>query len=174
MKHLPPTRFTPPTLSEEDHTLWHASLTEVQPLHGKAYYLADIYTPPTKKIPIHSPIFSELSFDDDRGLYAFDPHTLRRLTRQRIHPDMTVDLHDLTQTEAHARLVRTIEDMMLRRQRILLVITGKGTTERPSILRAILPRWCEEAPLRGRVIALHHATQPHGGKGAFYLHLRAL
>ena len=40
------------------------------------------------------------------------------------------------------------------------------------ILRQVVPRWLNEAPLRPLVLAIHRAQQKDGGEGALYVLLK--
>jgi DNA-nicking Smr family endonuclease len=56
--------------------------------------------------------------------------------------------------------------------RVLLVITGKGRSSRPGLIRAGLADWLDASRHRPRIAALRPAHRRHGGGGAFYLVLR--
>ena len=66
--------------------------------------------------------------------------------------------------------------------RNLLVITGKGRPKgqgevaeygkREGILKSIVPKWLDESPLRGLVLAFTTSQREHGGAGALYVLLR--
>ena len=65
-----------------------------------------------------------------------------------------------------------VEDGISQGQRLLLVITGKGRTDRPGRIRHELSHWLEHDNLRRHVAALRPASLRHGGAGAFYLILK--
>lgn len=100
-----------------------------------------------------------------------DRATATRLRKGEIAIDATLDLHGLTQKEAHAALLGHIARAHALGQRCLLVITGKG--ERATgVLRAGVPRWLNEQPARAHVLAFASARPRHGGEGALYVLLR--
>lgn len=80
-----------------------------------------------------------------------------------------LDLHGLTESEAHERLSVFIEAAFGRSKRLVLVITGKGGE---GVLRANMPRWCDVPPLDECVLAVRAAAPHHGGEGAYYVLLR--
>jgi DNA-nicking Smr family endonuclease len=82
-----------------------------------------------------------------------------------------LDLHGLTQDEAHRALTRFIEASSRAGLRQVLVITGKGR-QGEGVLRGAVPRWLAEDSLRGRVLAASPAAPRDGGSGALYLRLR--
>ena len=59
----------------------------------------------------------------------------------------------------------------LRGNRCVLVITGRSLRH-GGTLRAMTPRWLDEAPNRRRVLAYAEAQLRHGGEGALYVLVR--
>ena len=93
-----------------------------------------------------------------------------------------LDLHGMTQRQAHAALIDFIQTSFDDRKRNLLVITGKGRSKgedevagyrkREGILKSIVPKWLDEPPLRSLVLAFTTSQREHGGAGALYVLLR--
>lgn len=77
-----------------------------------------------------------------------------------------IDLHGLTQNEAHKALADFLQTTPAKG---VLIITGAS-----GILRNMVPLWLESPLLSKRIISASNATQEHGGIGALYLRLRAL
>ena len=102
---------------------------------------------------------------------GIDKATLAKLTRGEIAIDARLDLHGLTQVEAHRALDRALDSGARRGLRLLLVITGKGPGG-DGILRRALPGWIESGPHAARVLRVVPAQARHGGGGAFYVYLR--
>lgn len=116
--------------------------------------------------------------------FGLDGATGERLRRGKIAPEATLDLHGLTQAQAHARLAQFVRLGHEAGSRCLLVITGKGSPSREErsagfviaerskagVLRMMVPRWLEE--MRAMVTGVQSAHQRHGGAGAFYVYLR--
>ena len=113
---------------------------------------------------------------------GIDKRQAERLRRGRTEIDARIDLHGMTQAEAHRRLDAFIHASIKAGRRCVLVITGKGLTPKGSmaemsgrgagVLRAAVPRWLNELPLRGHVIAVSHAQPKDGGHGALYVLLK--
>jgi DNA-nicking Smr family endonuclease len=95
-----------------------------------------------------------------------------RLKRGRLPIDATLDLHGLTQSEAHAAVQGFVARAAERGRRTLLIVTGKGRRDGVGVLKSALPRWLNEAPVRDDILALAEARPEHGGSGAFYVLLR--
>jgi len=122
------------------------------------------------------------------AVLGVDGATAERLRRGKIEPDARLDLHGLTQAQAHARLFAFVRRGHDGGARCLLVITGKGAPasrasddlrpfvmpERPKagVLRTLVPRWLEEDEMRSLVAGVQAAHQRHGGAGAVYVYLR--
>lgn len=117
--------------------------------------------------------------------FAVDGATAERLRRGKIEPDATIDLHGMTQAQAHSRLVAFVRRGHELGNRCVLVITGKGSPmareetgrgfvmperSKAGVLRTLVPLWLEE--LRAVVTGVQSAHQKHGGGGAFYVYLK--
>ncbi len=102
---------------------------------------------------------------------GLDKRSAQRLRRGQTEIEARLDLHGLTQTEAHRALNAFVAGQQAAGRRCVLVITGKGERGE-GILRQALPRWLAEAPNAGRILAIEQAQPRHGGDGAFYVLLR--
>lgn len=102
----------------------------------------------------------------------------QRITRGQVEIDAAIDLHGLTQPEAHAALVGFLRARAAGGARLLLVVTGKGRprlgsdTGETGVLRRAVPHWLRADELRGIVMGFEDAGLPHGGLGALYVRLR--
>ncbi|MDH3242384.1 MAG: Smr/MutS family protein [Alphaproteobacteria bacterium] len=125
---------------------------------------APLSTPPAQPV-------EPLSAGPAAGL---DKRTAQRLRRGQLRIDGRIDLHGMTQAEAHANLVRFITGSAARGRRCVLVITGKGLRggAGTGVLRVQLPRWLNEPALRPLILSFTPAQPKDGGGGAFYVYLR--
>ena len=85
-----------------------------------------------------------------------------------------MDLHGLTQSEAHGALLHFLHAASARGARLVLIITGKGGRgdgER-GVLRRQVPQWLALPDLRDLVVGFEDAHVAHGGEGALYVRLR--
>lgn len=104
---------------------------------------------------------------------GIDKRTDEKVRRGRAAIDGRIDLHGLTQSEAHDALIGFVRRSYAQGRRLLLVITGKGGMPRgEGVLRSSVPRWLHESPVRDLVLAVHQAQPHHGGGGAYYVYLR--
>jgi len=94
--------------------------------------------------------------------------------KRGLHPiEDRLDLHGMTQAEAHRALAGFIHKSRDAGRRCVLVITGRGFGPTgPGILKLAVPRWLEEAGLRRHILAVAPAQPRDGGAGAVYLLLR--
>jgi DNA-nicking Smr family endonuclease len=99
----------------------------------------------------------------------------QRLARGTLAIDARIDLHGLTQSEAHAALARFLRRAQADDARFVLVITGKGArfpgAER-GVLRRQVPLWLGLPEFRAYVVGFEDADTTHGGQGALYVRLR--
>lgn len=102
----------------------------------------------------------------------------RSLARGSEGIDARLDLHGLTQAQAHDTLLRFLRTASMRDARLVLVITGKGKRsdgdgERErGVLRRQVPHWLGQPEFRDLVIGFEDAHIAHGGEGALYVRVR--
>jgi DNA-nicking Smr family endonuclease len=122
--------------------------------------------------PPMPPYVPPVSKPGDSGPPAtFDQHTIRRIKKGRIEIDSRIDLHGLTEIEAHRRLFDFLRQCQQQEARIVLVITGKGKSG-AGVLRRAVPLWFEEGAFRTMIGGFRPANPAHGGDGALYVRLR--
>jgi DNA-nicking Smr family endonuclease len=106
----------------------------------------------------------------------------RELSRGRAAIDGALDLHGLTQAEAHQALRGFLRHSQARGARLVIIVTGKGgaihelsgwPNER-GVLKRLTPQWLREPDLRSVVLGFEEAGRAHGGSGALYVRLRRL
>jgi len=102
-----------------------------------------------------------------------DRATAERLKRGRYPVEARLDLHGMTQAEAHRALSGFVARSRAAGSRCVLVITGHGRMS-GGILKAAVPRWLNEPGLRPDVLAITPAQPRAGGDGALYVLLRRL
>jgi DNA-nicking Smr family endonuclease len=115
----------------------------------------------------------ELSPDDR----SFDRDVARALSRGKLSPEATLDLHGMTLAAAEREVGRFLELANQRDFRVVLIVTGKGLREEGGRLvggriRAEFVGWLNRADNRARVRSVRSAHPHHGGSGAFYILLR--
>ncbi len=104
---------------------------------------------------------------------GLDRRNAERLKRGKMNIEATLDLHGMTQAQAHGALSRFIQRSEAGGLRCVLVITGKGIAkESGGVLRNQVPNWLNEPGNRERIIAFNYAQQSHGGTGALYVLLK--
>ena len=97
----------------------------------------------------------------------------QRIGRGKEAIDGRLDLHGLTQSQAHAALLRFLRSASERDARLVLVITGKGAREgERGVLKRVVPQWLGLPEFRMLVIGYEDAHVAHGGEGALYIRIR--
>ncbi len=155
----------------QDRALWSEAMRDVTPLPGRRGPAA----PPLQSDPA-GPELDPASERVRQPLEQFagiDRANAERLKRGRHPIEARLDLHGLTQAEAHRELADFIWASYQAGRRCVLVITGRGLgPDGPGVLKSAVPRWLEESGLRRRILAVAAAQPRHGGAGALYLLLR--
>jgi DNA-nicking Smr family endonuclease len=172
-------------LAPDDLRLWHHVTRDVTRLRAAAAPVPDepVVASPVPADPPRSPMppaarrAVPLPALAPGTLAGVDRATGERLRRGALTIDGKLDLHGLTQQEAHQALDRFLAGSAARGRRCLLVITGKGLGDGPDgarrgVLRQAVPRWLNEAPNRARILAVMPAQPKHGGSGALYVLLK--
>lgn len=155
----------PAAVNEDDAAVWRQAMGESVAAAAPAPLVTQRAKPTAPQLP-----------------GDIDPHDAKAIHRGRIAVEGRVDLHGLTQADAHAALVRFLRRSAADGKRCVLVITGKGTKpaddESPyarlgaGVLRISLPRWLESPELAPFVISSGAASPRDGGGGARYVLLR--
>jgi DNA-nicking Smr family endonuclease len=159
-----------------DAALWQEAVRGVAPLQRRRPGSApepDAATPRRGAIPVEGGSQRQPAPSALDRLAGIDRATAERLKRGLRSIEASLDLHGMTQREAHRALAEFVYASGDAGRRCLLVITGRGLgADGPGILKSSVPRWLEEEQLRGRVLAVAPAQPRHGGAGALYLLLR--
>ncbi len=100
----------------------------------------------------------------------------RRLARGGDAIHGRLDLHGMTQAQAHHRLLSFLHASQAKGAKVVLVITGKGArggeTGERGVLKRQVPMWLRLPEFRDLVIGFESAGIGHGGEGAMYVRLR--
>ena len=117
-------------------------------------------------------------------LVKLERRKARRIARGSDDIEARLDLHGMTQDDAHATLVGFVRRCHVNGMRQVLVITGKGGTGRShhaddeviprsrGVLKRNVPRWLGGAEIGSMVVSYTTAHVRHGGEGALYVQLR--
>ena len=173
-------------LSYEDRVLWTHVTKAIKPLRARAVAEPDedagIVEP---KVPpkLHSkPIAPSKSVSHEAAqklpksaappLVPLGRRMKQRVARGKDQIDARLDLHGLTQSEAHGELLRFLRRANARDARLVLIITGKGRGGEPGVLRRQVPHWLALPEFRELVVGFEDAHVTHGGEGALYVRVR--
>lgn len=171
-----------PGLKPDDEALFISAMKDVQRPAGQSEKIeavappvANEPPPPTKAASAkpapagpkkYSPLATGRSGD-------VDGRTLDKLKRGQLRPQARLDLHGMTQDEAHRALVSFMADAQAEGKRCVLVITGRGRiSEGGGVLRNQTPNWLNTPAIRSRILAFATAQPKDGGSGALYVLLR--
>jgi DNA-nicking Smr family endonuclease len=174
-------------LSDEEHELWRGIARSVKPLRKrtarKAAEVAPAVATPAragKVAKVAKPAKAApplVKAPPPPRLAPLARREKQQIARGRVAIDKRIDLHGLTQAEAHAALGHFLRRAQHDGARFVLVITGKGgrasATER-GVLRRQVPHWLGLPELRDIVLGFEEAHVAHGGEGALYVRLRKL
>jgi DNA-nicking Smr family endonuclease len=159
------------SVSDEERALFYEVLRHARPLPGRRPPPGKSASPPAE--PLRRSAAAGEPTLPKRPVYAASEapaiggHREAQMRRGRLEPEARIDLHGLTQDEAHRALMRFFGRAHGLDQRVVLVITGKT-----GVLKAMVPRWLAEIDLASLIAGISPAHIRHGGGGAFYVALR--
>lgn len=178
--------------SPEERRLWEQVTADVDPLAPRGRARAEARQAEAEEAPAPVPAAALPAKPAATGASALrppappappplsplEPRQRRRIVRGSRAIDMRIDLHGLTQAEAHVRLRGFLAHAQASGAGLVLVITGKGAPggspiagER-GILRRVVPQWLAFPEFRPLVIGFEEAHAAHGGGGALYVRIR--
>jgi DNA-nicking Smr family endonuclease len=173
------------SLSDEERTLWRDVTRNIDPLRvqlpaeetsvAQAAPAARVkISPPAKPAPAAKQVKSKSPPPTSAPLGR---RLKLRVARGKEAIDGRLDLHGLTQSEAHGALLRFLHQAQARDARLVVVITGKGSRSRDSegesgVLRRQVPMWLRLPEFSAMVIGFENAHRSHGGEGALYVRVR--
>lgn len=169
----------PRGLSDDERVLWSTVTRSIAPLKGRKA-VKDAVDPvvietKSKARPVAAaPAVMAAPPRAAPPLAPMDRRTKQRLARGTAEIGGRLDLHGLTQAEAHGALARFLHNAQARDVKVVLVITGKGgsDSEGRGVLKRQVPLWLEGTELRSLVIGFESAGIGHGGAGALYVRVR--
>jgi DNA-nicking Smr family endonuclease len=161
--------------SDRERALWHRAMTGVKPLADRTAPPPSTppvrqTAPPAKPSPPLPPAPSLPPLTTDRAA-GYDRANAERLKRGQHPVEARLDLHGLTQAEAHRALAAFLHSARATGKRCVLVITGRGSAG-GGVLKSAVPRWLDEPAFRSHVLAIATAQPRDGGTGALYVMLR--
>jgi len=151
----------------EERALWREAMRGVESYGGRP---RDPAPASASSHPVAAPPRVKAKAEMPRG--GLDRRSAERLRRGEMEIAARLDLHGMTQEEAHRALIRFLEGSYEAGRRAVLVITGKGRPDAEGVLRRAVPRWLAEPRCRAVVLASSPARPRHGGEGALYVLLR--
>jgi DNA-nicking Smr family endonuclease len=176
-------------LSAEEQALWRGIARSVRPLRRHARREVDdgetIVVTPVRPVPktkvtkvVQTAVPARIAKPSaPPPLAALARREKQQIARGRTAIDARIDLHGMTQAQAHAALVRFLRRAQADGAKFVLVVTGKGSRSADlagerGVLRRQVPHWLQLPDLRDAVVGFEAAHVAHGGEGALYVRLR--
>ncbi len=168
-------------LSDEEQALWSGFARSITPLrqlrkYGKSAASAEKPAPRPVKAANAEPVAPPPK--KPPPLAPLDRRLKQRVARGREPIDARIDLHGMTQSEAHRKLFSFLQRAQADGARIVLVVTGKGESRQRDgaiergVLKRQVPNWLSLPEFRSFVLGFEDAHVGHGGQGALYVRLR--
>jgi DNA-nicking Smr family endonuclease len=174
------------SLSDEDKDLWESFTEDIKPIDKNS--IGDEQKnslPVRKKRQTYNKSTTVPSSQNNHELSHgnvddIDRKNARRFKQGKMNIDARIDLHGMTQTQAHQALHDFILHNYHEQNRNLLIVTGKGNSNprkhwndpKSGILKEMVPKWLNESDIRPIILSFSYATQRDGGQGALYVLLK--
>ena len=165
-------------LSESERILWREITRGIEPMRPADDAFDVAVDPPKASAPASPsraakpPPKPKPKPEAPPALAPLGRRAKQRVARGHDSIDGRLDLHGLTQAEAHDVLHRFLHTAQTRGARLVIVITGKGRGGEGGVLKRQVPMWLALPEFRAMVVGFEDAHQRHGGEGALYLRLR--
>jgi DNA-nicking Smr family endonuclease len=168
------------SLSEDERILWRDVTRGIAPLRPRSA-AAELSAGPETRRPAKPrrtvpqaeiPSLAPVQPAAPPPLAPLGRRTRQRVARGRDAIDGRLDLHGLTQAEAHGVLLRFLRSAQQREAKLVVVITGKGSRGEGGVLKRQVPLWLGLPEFRELVIGFEEAHRVHGGEGALYVRVR--
>ncbi len=161
-------------MTPQDRELWLWVTRDVAPLTHKnqpdrPLFLKSLQ--PLKEPKSTQPI--EIKNKKHNVQAKIDKRTTRNLVKGDLKIGAKLDLHGLTQAQAHKALQVFIQASVKKGIRVALLITGKGVSGE-GVLKKQVPLWLENPDLSRFILNYAEARPQHGGSGALYILLKKL
>ena len=167
--------------NEKELSLWKMVKQTIKPLHDRVEDMDDLINETSMMTvkPIEFGMQSEqLQVPNKSPVMEYREKQLDRRTNDRLRKgkmpiEGVLDLHGMTQEQAHNALNGFIVNAFQWHKRCVLIITGKGSrSQGDGVLKTRLPEWISLKPLNEIVLKFVQAKPKDGGSGAFYLYLK--
>lgn len=165
-------------LTEEEEHLWAVVARSITPLRAsKRVPLAAAAKPsqgarPVKKAAADHPVAIPHPKLPASAI-AIARREKQQLARGKTELGGRIDLHGMTQAQAHDALLHFLRRYQAEGAKFVLVITGKGGPGGDrGVLRRQVPLWLALPAFRASVLGFDVAHVGHGGEGALYVRLR--
>jgi DNA-nicking Smr family endonuclease len=173
-------------LSDEEQALWSGFARSITPLRraknaGKAVARDNRPTAKPDKVQIAKAPEVRIAPAQAKTppLAPLGRRLKQRVARGREAIDARIDLHGMTQAQAHAALLVFLQRSQAEGARMALIVTGKGagrSDRDPMAVRGVLKRqvpiWLSLPEFRAFIVGFEDAHIGHGGEGALYVRLR--
>ena len=172
-------------LSAEEQALWARVAATIRPLSREPPAPTEVAASPSK--PTSPAAVAKVKGPAPRApapvakpkpaiANTLDSTWDRKLRSGDVQPDRVVDLHGHDLERAWQAIDRALENALVNRERVLLLITGHARPGAPPVqrgrIRAAVNDWLAVSRHREQIAAVRGAHKRHGGGGSLYVILR--
>lgn len=162
-------------MDDDDDALWRRMTKDIKQLDPKRKTQKPQAGKPVKKRKVKqsaAPPVLDTPQKSTPVATDLDRRTEDRLRRGKLPIEDRIDLHGMYRETAQDAVRAFILNAYKNNKRCVLIITGKGTLDKPAVLKENLPDWLDMPDIAPLVLKAYPAQPIHGGSGAFYVYLR--
>ena len=170
------------SLTPDEAELWNRVTATIKPLSRVKKQLQDIVdkdkndiVQPAKSAP-QRPRRAPAPPPPVRPGTTLDGSWDKKLRSGSVEPDRVLDLHGMNLDTAWRAIDRALEQAVIQRQRVLLLVTGHPRAGEPPVergrIRAAVHDWLAASRHAREIAAVRGAHRRHGGGGSLYIILR--
>ena len=173
-------------MTEKKNDDWDEFIKSVKPINKNIIKPAQKVKIEKNSEPAHQKTVEKINLEnieipDETCEYQknTDQNLIRKVRRRQKKIEGTLDLHGLKVCEAKTKVFQFIRLNFVKRNRLLLIITGKGKRlgveygwRGRGILKELVPQWLSSILISKFVLWYTQAPNDLGGYGAYILYLK--
>ncbi len=155
-------------MNDKNENEWLELASNIKPLKKVAEPIAK----PLRDIIIHPRNTPIVENYNKKEIPNLNKNEFKRISSGYYPLEMKLDMHGMYQDEAERYLITSIKKAYEQGIKRVLIVTGRGTVEHPSVIKENLPIWIKSNQIINIITGFSHASATDGGAGAFYITLK--
>lgn len=147
---------------------WKELTSGIKPLKNKKATIKK----PERDIIIHQREVFIKENHNKKEIPLLKKNEFKRISSGYYKIDMRLDMHGMFLDDAESYFISSIKKAYERGLKRILVVTGKGTIDSPSLIKQNIPIWIKNNTILNIVSGFSEAGIEDGGSGAYYITIK--